>query len=94
MNRMKRLPVDLQDKIRSLFTDDTVRDEVSESLDQLWDQAINVGAAQLARAIVFLSDGDSKRFWELRSTFMGDLRDMLCEANSRFLELLVFSTLF
>ena len=79
---MTRLPADLQDKIRSLFNDEAVRFEVSKSLDQLWDGGINVGAAQLARAIVFLSNGNNERFWELRRRFMGDPRDLLCEANS------------
>ena len=80
---MTRLPIDLKDKICELFGDDDIRCEVSESLEQLWDQSVNVGVAQLARAIVFLSNGDIERFWELRRTFMGDPRDLLCAANAR-----------
>lgn len=79
---MTRLPVDLQTKIRELFSEDD-RQDVSESLDKLWDGGINVGAAQLARAIVFLSDGNQDRFWKLRRRFMEDPRDLLVEANSK-----------
>lgn len=80
---MSRLPTDLQEKVRELFSDANIRGELFESLEQLWDERINVGAAQLARAIVFLSDGDIEQFRELRRTFMGDPRDVLMTANSR-----------
>ncbi len=80
---MTRLPKDLQDRIEVAFVDEETRRAVSTSLDKLWDGGINVGAAQLARAIVFLADGDVDKFWELRSRFMGDPRDLLCAANAR-----------
>lgn len=79
---MSRLPEDLKIRIGELFSDEETREAVSKSLDRLWDGGINVGAAQLARAIVFLANGDIERFQELRRTFLGDPRDLLCEANS------------
>ena len=80
---MTRLPVDLQNKIDELFSDDDIRQSISASLDELWDRSINVGTAQLARAIVFLSEGDQDKFLELRGNFMGDPRDLLVAANAR-----------
>ena len=68
---MTRLPPDLLGRIQDQFVDDDTRRAVSISLARLWDGGINVGAAQLARAIVFLADGDADKFWELRSRFMG-----------------------
>ena len=79
---MLRLPVDLQERIAELYRDDETRNTISESLDKLWDGGINVGAPQLARAIIFLSNGDLEKFWNLRNTFLGDPRDLLYEATS------------
>ena len=80
---MTNLPDDLLAKIDELFDRDRDRDQVRNSLETLWDGGLNVGPEQLARAIVFLSDGDFERFQKLRSSFMGDPRDLLAHANSK-----------
>ena len=77
----RELPEDLACKIVESFSDPEIQREVTESLEKLGQ--INVGQNQLRRAIVFLSDGDYKRFKELRRTFMGDPRDLLRAANER-----------
>ena len=79
---MKKLPSDLLAKIDELFADSQDRELVRNSLETLWDGGINVGAPQLARAIVFISNGDIARFHKLRASLMGDPRDLLVHANS------------
>lgn len=79
---MQRLPNDLQQRIREQYSDEKEREIIVESLGKLWDGGINVGAAQLSRAIVFLANGDIEEFWKLRNTFLGDPRDLLCKANA------------
>lgn len=80
---MSRLPPDLVARIERDFAREDLRIAIDASLDSLWDGGINVGAAQLARAIVFLADGDMERFEELRADFCGDPRDLLMNANSK-----------
>lgn len=80
---MTILPTDLSQKIHEQFSSKPTCKELSDSLEKLWDENINVGAEQLARAIIFLADGNYDLFWELRRTFLGDPRDLLCEANSK-----------
>ena len=79
---MTNLPPDLLTRIDDLFADPANRRMVCASLEKLWNGGINVGPAQLSRAIVFLSNGDMSQFSELRSRFMGDPRDLLSHANS------------
>ncbi|MEM7386384.1 MAG: hypothetical protein AAF514_15695, partial [Verrucomicrobiota bacterium] len=57
--------------------------EIVASINRLYSESLNVGPDQLARAIVFLSDGNFKEFARLRSTFLGDPRDVLLEANKK-----------
>ena len=82
---MLRLPADLQERISKQYRDEEIRLAISNSLDKLWDGGINVGAPQLDRAIIFLANGDLEKFWKLRNTFLGDPRDLLCEANARLI---------
>ena len=82
---MLRLPADLQERISEQYCDEETRLAMSNSLDKLWDGGINVGAPQLARAIIFLANGDLEKFWKLRNTFLGDPRDLLCEANAHLI---------
>ena len=80
---MTESPDDLIDMIDRSHPDESDRRFVADSLRRLWGGGINVGAEQLARAIVFLANGDLMRFKQLRQSFMGDPRDLLIHANSR-----------
>ena len=82
MKLMTNLPDDLLAKIDELFENNRDRSLIRSSLETLWDGGINVGPAQLARALVFISNGDIERFNNLRASFMGDPRDLLVHANS------------
>ncbi len=80
---MSHLPEDLLARIDADFADLETRKQIIESLEKLWNGGINVGPGQLARAIVFLADGDFDEFKTLRKTFCGDPRDLLLAANRR-----------
>lgn len=82
-NETASLPDDLIARVDQDFIDPDVRQEVKVSLEELWSKALNVGAEQLARAIVFLAEGDLEEFQTLSRTFCGDPRDLLVKANRR-----------
>ncbi len=75
------LPDDLFERIHQTFDGPSTRAEVVSSLESLG--RTNVGQDELRRAIVFLADGDYESFQNLRSTFLGDPRDLLREAKKK-----------
>ena len=75
------LPQDLTYRILETFNDPDIQAKVIQSLEKLGQ--VNVGKNQLRRAIVFLADGDYEYLNELRSSFMGDPRDLLVTANRK-----------
>lgn len=80
---MSLLPGDVVAKIDTDFSDESVREKVKSSLEELWSRSLNVGPEQLARGIVFLADGDYEEFKDLRTNFCGDPRDLLRIANGK-----------
>jgi len=78
------IPEDIVESVHERLQDPTDRRLVSESLHKLRRGGLNVGPEQLARASVFLSDGDRARFSEVRASFLGDPRDVLVHAHERY----------
>ena len=76
---MNDLPEDITQRVLADFECPIEQEKVLNSLVEL--QQLNVGRNQLRRAIVFLARGDYEKFMELRKSFLGDPRDLLCEAN-------------
>ncbi len=81
---MQTLPVDIQDKINSLFIVASEREEVSQLLLDLWKTSLNVGEEQLARGLLVLCDGKVAALREIiDSDFYGDPRDVLMRAERK-----------
>ena len=78
------MPDDIVEAVTERFINETDQHIVLHSLHKLWLGGLNVPPAQLARAIIFLADGDLARFSALRAHFLGDPRDLLIHANRRF----------
>lgn len=78
------LAPDIQKKIESLFLDTNEKLQVEALLFSLSSNALNVGATQLARAILVLSDGNLSELKKIfASDFYGDPRDLLMRAEGK-----------
>ena len=81
---MTLIPNDIENKIEQLFHSYTDRQEVQKLLLTLWTTSLNVGADQLARSILILSDG---QLFEIKkifaSEFYGDPRNVIMSAEAK-----------
>ena len=79
---MTLFPDDIENKIEQLFPGSTDRQEVEKLLLTLWTTSLNMGADQLARGILILSDG---QLFEIKkifaSDFYGDPKDVIMSAE-------------
>ncbi|AIM37863.1 hypothetical protein KO02_15090 [Sphingobacterium sp. ML3W] len=81
---MTLLPEDINTRISQLFPSSTDRQRVIELLKSLWVTPLNVGADQLARSILVLSDGQLSEVEHIFLThFSGDPRDIIIQAESK-----------
>lgn len=80
---MAKLPPDIEKKINKLFSSEKDRVKASELILSLWAEPLNVGPAQLARAILTISNGDLDKIIEIKKDYYGDPRDVLMIAESR-----------
>jgi hypothetical protein len=78
-----RLPKDVLQKAALLFPDESEKKEVIKALSQLYDRPLNVGAEQLARSVLVVTDGDMDAFRTMISDLGGDPRDVIVEAESK-----------
>ena len=80
----ERLARDILKRIDEDFDDHAARQEVKTRLRSLWDTDLNVGAEQLARAILIVSAGDLDQFGCVFDThFYGDPRDLIMAAMGK-----------
>jgi hypothetical protein len=80
---MSVLPVDVDTKIRSDFSSVDDQREVSGLLVDLWHQPLNVGPAQLSRALFVLAEGNVSIMRALCNELMGDPRDVIMAAERK-----------
>lgn len=79
---MKQLPSDINSKIEQTFNSSVDRKKAQQLLLTLWAMQLNVGADQLARSILILSDGNISELNRIFSThFSEDPRDIIMEAE-------------
>jgi hypothetical protein len=78
-----RLPEDVLQKAALLFPDESEEKEVIHALSQLYDRPLNVGAEQLARSVLVVTDGDMDAFRTMIRDLGGDPRDVIVEAESK-----------
>lgn len=79
----QRLPKDVLQKVAQLFPDPAEKKEVLEALSKLYDRPLNVGAAQLARSVLVVTDGDFDAFRTMIQDLGGDPRDVIVEAEGK-----------
>ena len=81
---MTILPDDIKNKIEQLFLSSLDREKVTELLKSLWTASLNVGADQLARSILTLSNGQLLEIESIFLThFFGDPRDIIMQAENK-----------
>ena len=81
---MKTVPKDIIKKIDSLFHDSDVNHEIKNLINSLWSADLNVGADQLARSILVLSDGNVQKIEDIfLHDFYGDPRDVIINAEKK-----------
>jgi hypothetical protein len=78
-----RLPQEVYQKAALLFPDETDLQEVVTALSQLYERPLNVGAEQLARSVLVVTDGDLDAFRTLIRDLGGDPRDVIVEAEGK-----------
>ncbi|RZJ75966.1 MAG: hypothetical protein EOO45_03950 [Flavobacterium sp.] len=77
------LPPDIHEKIKKMYSPSD-QAEVESFLISLWSIPLNVGPAQLARAILCLSAGDMLEIRRIKeSGFYGDPRDLIVRASAK-----------
>lgn len=78
---MKPLPDDIILEIRRRFSSPADRKAVQEKLESLSGRYLNVGAEQLARCILIVTEGSVQKVEALfDTTFGGDPRDVIMSA--------------
>lgn len=78
------LPPDIELRINKQYQLVSDQSEVRDFLVSLWSTQLNVGPAQLSRAILVLADGDILEFRKIRaSDFSGDPRDLILMAKGK-----------
>lgn len=78
------LPKDISQRIEQTFSSLVEREYVTSQLNSLWAMDLNVGADQLARCILILTDGKFEIFREIFNTnFYGDPRDLIMNAMEK-----------
>ncbi|MBI3134349.1 MAG: hypothetical protein HYZ14_06690 [Bacteroidetes bacterium] len=81
---MHEIPRDILQKIQQLFPVPDEQQQVVALISGLWTQSLNVGPAQLARAILTLSENDLAELKSLfGQQFLGDPRDVILMAESK-----------
>ena len=81
---MTKLPADIENKIEHLFTSTEEKAEVKKLLITLWQKSLNVGPDQLARSILFLSEGKLDKLKAVfEKDFYGDPRDVIMMAEEK-----------
>lgn len=81
---MLPIPRDIIETTNRLFNNAEDAYEAHTLLATLWTRGLNVGPAQLARSILYLSGGDItklRQIFELH--FYGDPRDVIMDAESK-----------
>ena len=81
---MQTLPIDIEEKISSLFAEKEERKEATRLIFSLWTKPLNVGEAQLARSILVLCDGSIPGIKKIiDAAFYGDPRDIIVLADRK-----------
>jgi hypothetical protein len=81
---MTSMPIDIINKIHELFPASNDQLQVKELIGQVYRSSLNVGADQLARAILVLSDGQIDKIKNIIACdFYGDPRDVIMEADAK-----------
>jgi hypothetical protein len=79
---VRKLPIDIETKIERLFPNLVEKAQVYNLLLSLGDKNLNVGAEQLARSILIISDGQFSVLLKIfESNFYSDPRDLIIEAE-------------
>ena len=81
---MQILPIDIENKIKLLYSDSKDRESATKLLRSLWHTSLNVGEEQLARSILTIAGSDIhviKKIFD--SNFFGDPRDVIMEAEKK-----------
>lgn len=79
-----KIPPDIVTMIKKMYPKLPEQTEVEAFLVGLWTTPLNVGPAQLARAILHLSAGDIAEVRKIKaSNFFGDPRDLIMMANQK-----------
>jgi len=78
----KILPRDIEEKINQLFLLSEENQEVKVLVQNLWSIYLGVGADQLARSILVLSEGNISKLRDIfLQEFYGDPRDVIMMAE-------------
>lgn len=77
------IPIDILNKIDLLFQTEFSRKEAQQILSSFWHKKLNVGAEQLARSILVLSDGDLNILKDISVHMRGDPRDLIMQAERK-----------
>ena len=77
------LPVDVDARIHSDFSEVEQQSEVVDLLSALWARPLNVGPAQLCRSILVLAEGNVNVVRKLCDELMGDPRDVIMAAERK-----------
>ena len=80
---MDTLTTDIAQKITELFVHDGERELVTQLMLNIWKANLNVGADQLARSILILSDSCVEAVQKMTSDFNGDPRDVIMQAEMK-----------
>jgi hypothetical protein len=79
-----KLPLDIQTRIHKLFPNESDQRKACELLLGLWEEKLNVGPAQLARATLVLCEGSIQAIVSLRKSYIyGDPRDVIMKAEGK-----------
>jgi hypothetical protein len=81
---MENIPVDILNKINELFPNIEDNSEAKKLIEQIFKSSINIGPSQLARSILFISNGNLSLIKKIiDSDFYGDPRDVIMEAEQK-----------
>jgi len=78
------IPLDIVEKIKAMYPSISEQSEVEAFIFSFWTMNLNVGPAQLARAVLHLSKGNIDTIRNIAQTnFYGDPRDLIVIANGK-----------
>ena len=82
--RKEIFPKDIEHKINQIFLNSEENQEVKQLIFGLWSTVLNVGADQLARSILTLSEGSIDELRNIfQRNFYDDPRDVIMLAESK-----------